>query len=178
MSVKSFKTSGVGVDLAPKGLVLINTTSFSAVSSVSLPNNTFTSTYDDYFLMIASTGSGSGTDMRMRMRASGTDETGSNYARQRFHCFSTSGDSSRSTAQTSMDFGSTVSSKNNTIMTLFKPKAAENTTFISSSANNLVTPEFLLYSGGLNNSTSYDSATVLVSSGTFTGVITVFGYAK
>jgi hypothetical protein len=152
------------------------TVTFTGASSVSL-NGVFTSTYDDYFLTIASSG-GSAVDMRMRLRAAGVDESSSNYARQRFNCFSTSGDSERSTAQTSVDFGSAVSSKSNIILTLFKPKVAETTTFISTCTINVSSPQFLLYSGGLNNSTSYDSLTIFPASGTITGTVSVYGYKK
>jgi hypothetical protein len=75
MSVKSFKTSGVGVDLAPQGLVLINTTSFSAVASFSLAANTFSATYDNYRIVFNKLTSPGNAFIYLRLRAAGTDNT-------------------------------------------------------------------------------------------------------
>ena len=58
------------------GLTLINTTSFSAVSSQSF-NDVFSTTYD-YYKVIAS-GTVSSTRPAFRLRVSGADATGSNY---------------------------------------------------------------------------------------------------
>ena len=60
MSVKSFKTSGIKVDLAPQGLVLLNTTSFSAVSSQSI-NDVFSATYTNYKIVLDTDASDSDT---------------------------------------------------------------------------------------------------------------------
>jgi hypothetical protein len=57
------------------GLVLINTTSFSAVSSVNLPANIFTSAFNHYRLMINFGYSGAGTT-RLRFRSGTSDNTG------------------------------------------------------------------------------------------------------
>jgi hypothetical protein len=77
MSVKSFKTSGIKVDLAPQGLVLLNTTSFSAVSSQSV-NDVFSATYNSYKIIMNFTPSHTNPanqDMGLRLRVSGTDST-------------------------------------------------------------------------------------------------------
>lgn len=60
-------------------LVLINTTTFSGVTSVSI-DNIFSSTYNNY-KVLASFESFSGTDnvFNMRLRTSGSDNTTSNY---------------------------------------------------------------------------------------------------
>ena len=80
MSVKSFKTSGVGVDLAPKGLVLINTTSFSGVASQVIPT-VFSATYDFYKIFLNVVGSSAG-NLDLRMRNGVTDETANSYHSQ------------------------------------------------------------------------------------------------
>lgn len=73
----------VGGTAATPGLSYITGTTFSGVSGFSLPNNTFSSTYDHYRVIIAidSTASMSGTTLnfRVRMRASGTDNSSANY---------------------------------------------------------------------------------------------------
>ena len=60
-------------------MVFITGASFSAVSSVSLPTNTFTSTYDIYKIFFQFSAASSTSVIQLRMRNSGTDITSSNY---------------------------------------------------------------------------------------------------
>ena len=71
--------SAATVTGAPQGLVHINTTTFSAVSSVSV-NNCFTSAYENYLILGNVIGT-AGTSIAARLRASGTDAT-TNYGDQ------------------------------------------------------------------------------------------------
>ena len=61
------------------GLVYLTGASFSAVSSVSLPNSTFTSTYRNYRIVLQISNVASTTASTIRLRASGSDNTTSNY---------------------------------------------------------------------------------------------------
>jgi hypothetical protein len=76
------KTSGTDLDVewgtASSGLTLINTTSFSGVSSVSAPANTFTATYDNYKIVAYIKGTVD-TSGNFRFRSAGADNTTSNY---------------------------------------------------------------------------------------------------
>ncbi len=58
-------------------LVLVNTTSFTSQSSINI-NNCFSSSYENYKIMILATSSTT-SQFTMRLRASGTDSSGSNY---------------------------------------------------------------------------------------------------
>lgn len=60
------------------GLVLLNTTSFSGVSSQSI-NNVFSSTYRNYKI-VHNCPAGSGSYLNLRLRASGTDESSLLYS--------------------------------------------------------------------------------------------------
>jgi hypothetical protein len=75
------------------GLTYITGTTFSAVSGFSLPDSTFSSTYDNYRVIIAinSTASMTGTTLnfRIRMRASGSDNSSSNYYNARVVYYTT-----------------------------------------------------------------------------------------
>lgn len=61
------------------GLKYITGASFSAVTSVSLPNNTFTSTYRNYRVIFDLTGASTTTAITMRVRVSGADKSDANY---------------------------------------------------------------------------------------------------
>jgi len=65
------------------GMVLLNTTSFSAVTSQSF-NNVFSATYDNYRILYNIATTNAADTLSLRMRASGTDNTGAtNYRTSR-----------------------------------------------------------------------------------------------
>ena len=70
-----YETAAAG----PPGLVYVTGASFTTQTSVSLPNNTFTSAYRNYKLILQITAVTSDADFTMRFRASGTDDSTSNY---------------------------------------------------------------------------------------------------
>ena len=61
------------------GLAWINTTAFTTVTSVSLPDNTFSASYRNYKIILEIGAVTSDADFTMRLRASGSDNTTSNY---------------------------------------------------------------------------------------------------
>ena len=61
------------------GIILLNTTSFSAVTSVSLPASTFTTTYDRYLIKGNLSCSNATVDINGRLRTAGTDNSGTIY---------------------------------------------------------------------------------------------------
>ena len=70
--------SWVSVGTTP-GLTLINTTTFTTATSVSLPTNTFSATYQNYQISLQMTALTSNADFTVRLRASGTDNSTGNY---------------------------------------------------------------------------------------------------
>jgi hypothetical protein len=63
----------------PPGLVFIYSSSFSAVSSVSMPAGTFTTTYSDYQVLIELTDASANATIGIRVNNAGSARTGSNY---------------------------------------------------------------------------------------------------
>jgi len=61
------------------GLVFINNTAFTTATSVSLPTNTFTSTYTNYRVIFTLTASTSTGNITGRVRTSGTDNSSGQY---------------------------------------------------------------------------------------------------
>jgi hypothetical protein len=168
------------------GMVLLNTTSFSAVSSVSLAASTFTATYDNYRIVFNHDSSGGAVGLNMRMRAAGTDNTSANYvfasgsATQAGTFVGGSvGTGALDTSWTLLPISGTYSST--TIMDVFLPfSSAYQTNFASTS---FYFDSLSNYRAGLNNgstsvTTSYDSLTLYVASGTMTGAYSVYGYNK
>ena len=165
-------TLGVYTAASP-GLIKLNTTTFSAVSSVSLPANTFTSTYNSYLINFDVTQSTS-LSLNYRLRASGTDASGSNYNNYS-NFVSTVWNSGGNIANDTS--GRVVGAFDTFIvgtMKIYDPATAVPTKF-SIDGNGI--ERFWFASGGNHTlSTAYDSITFLTSTGTITGSINAYAF--
>jgi hypothetical protein len=161
------------------GLTLINTTSFSAVSSVSLATDTFTSTYDNYKILFQSETSGTNAT-NVRFRTSGSDNTTSNYNMQRITADHTSLSGFEQNAQNIANIGSNNGGATAIcfIMDIFRPKLATPTQARIEVINGLDS-RVEIYNAYFTASTAFDSISfILNSAGTFTGTYSVYGYNK
>lgn len=170
---------------APPGLVYLTGASFTSVTSVSLPTNTFTSTYRNYKLFVDFTSSSANLTITCRMRSSGTDHA-TNYAQfaEYTNSAGTAADISVSGATswtlgyiaTGSDFGL----KAQWSFDLISPQVATTTRMggiggCSGSAFN--TDLHGTFAGQVNLSNSFDSLSFIASTGNFTGIYRVYGYA-
>lgn len=166
------------------GLVLINTTSFTGVSSVSLPASTFSATYDNYRVVMNVDSSAASVGFNVRMRAAGTDNTSSNYIWVRYG--QTQGGYSGPVAGGSLVTAIGITAISGTYTTsslldfLMPFNSSYNTNiqfaggYFDSTSNYLAQSGF----GFTSVTTSYDSATFYPDSGTISGVVSVYGLAK
>ena len=159
------------------GLVLLNTTTFSAVASASLPTGTFTTTYDNYYLSIKFTPS-TGINATIRFRTSGTDNTSATYKYIMKNFSSASADEtyvSRSGTSTELvrDTGTSQFSYEGVIR---NPMLAVQTYMNLTGTTNV--GNSYLNSTSFDSTTLFDSLTLLASTGNITGSITVYGYKK
>jgi len=161
------------------GMVLLNTTSFSGVSGVSFAANTFTSTYNNYRIIFSKLIASANADTYMRLRAAGSDNTTSNYN------FAYVGNRSNNTTfnngaagQSTFNIGSTRSVEYGGFsMDLYSPQTTQMTGFNSQWNGGETSNYNFGVTGGLfAATTSFDSATFYLSSGTWTGTYSVFGY--
>ena len=160
---------------ATAGLTLINTTSFSSASAVSLPENTFSATYDNYRIIYTMTTSG-GQDLGGRMRLAGSDNsTASSYVRQRLYVFTSTVQAQAATANSWATFGTTSGSNiSHAIIELFNPFLASQTGFTLTTGGGA---DHMNSKGYHNQSVSYDSFT-LICTANMTGTYSVYGYNK
>lgn len=152
----------------------IATQSFSAVSSFSV-NNCFTSTYDNYRIVVNNTHSTEGP-LLMRLRASGTDASTAYYSKliySRYDGTSVFGDAVR----------------NNSDNLWVGAGALARGLIIDINGPAIAAATFLEIVGGDNNAgsagggrhataTAYDGFTLYVTAGTITGTVSVYGLAK
>jgi hypothetical protein len=178
-------STATGLKWANPGMTLISTTSFSAVGTASLPTSTFTSTYDNYRLIVKISATTSDAVLYMKMRASGTDSSASYYYALLGYSSNPSTENKSGGNVTTgiflqdLDTGSSAK-PTWSIIDLFVPQQALATLMnIQSVANTQTgTPAASVGMGYHALSTAYDSITLVPSAGNISGSIVVYGYNK
>jgi hypothetical protein len=169
---------------AGAGLNLISTTTLSTVSSQSV-NSVFTSTYTNYLVILSTTAtSAAGASITMKLRASGTDSS-STYGAFLMG-LNSAGTTTNNTSSTTSWYlteshSSTTAGFNYAMVNLLNPNLANATLFnVQSLGLTTATGNYLSTTGsGVHDTASaYDGFTIIRSSGTLTGAISVYGYSK
>jgi hypothetical protein len=173
-----------GLKWTNPGMTLLSTTTFSAVASVSLPDNTFSSTYDNYRIIFNTTAIVTGDYVYLRMRSSGSDDTGSNYsyaANGRSGAADVTSENSTGTTSQRMAYTDLATGVKNIVLDVYLPNKTNRTTWnYFASWEDSGSPNLYLYQVGggvMRTATQYDSLSFF-KSGTFTGTITAYGYNK
>jgi hypothetical protein len=166
------------------GMVLLNTTSFSGVTSISLPASTFSATYDNYKIIIdLESVSGTTPTMSARFRVGGVNTTASAYkAGGRLTYQNGSPTSFNDQDAAFIALGQTQTGQGNFVaytMELIAPFATKKTQYFVGGANNDPTQVYGFYkSGSYDATTSFDSLSLIASTGNIEGIITAYGYNK
>jgi hypothetical protein len=159
------------------GMVLLNTTSFSAVSSQSI-NDVFSTTYDDYRIIIVASSATAGTDLTLRVRVSGSDLSTGTYTYNRIIGDGGTLNSARSSAQTSIRCGNTtLSEETSYIIDVVNPFLTKRTVFTINNSNQGGGAAQDMTAAVVTNATSYTGFTILAGNN-FTGRLSVYGYNK
>lgn len=164
-----------------QGLTLLNTTSFSGVSSQSI-NDVFSATYENYRIHFANLTNTSSGDIRLRWRVSGADNTTTNY---RYAGIQNGTDSTSTgigaTGQTSIRIGYFTTGRRNflTGIDVLTPFASNmtgtfNSAFDESSPNAFSTITTSVFAAD----TSFTGFTIFPASGNISGSVSVYGYNK
>jgi len=165
------------------GLTLINTTSFSGVGSQSV-NDVFSTTYLNYKIIVTLDTDANINDALFRLRVSGSDNTSANYTWVRGNTNQAGnfyGTSSGGSNGTSFNIAHISGGRSSSfIMELNSPFATDDTNFhCLQGAFEDLTNYLYGFSGGVTSvTTSYTGFTLFLGSGTMTGSLSVYGYAK
>jgi hypothetical protein len=157
------------------GMVLLNTTSFSAVASQSV-NDVFSATYENYVILFNATHA-TGGDVNIRLRVSSADAS-TNYTNQRLFGNATTVTTSLNNTTTSwpINIGGG-SSRKISRLEVFGPFLTQSTAALNQFGDNGAG-----YVGintlGHTDSTSYTGFTLIASAGTLTGNVSVYGFNK
>jgi len=158
------------------GLVKINTTSISAVSSISLPAATFNATYQNYHIIFQCDTTLACT-FTMRLRVGGVDNSSAVYDFHADYLDTVFNNSSSNASQTSCTLGVTSASGSNNFsfnMNLYNPFATKYTQ--GQLIGNISNRRLALTSFYFDTATSFDAVTIIASAGTITGRVSVYGY--
>jgi len=167
---------------ATAGLVLLNTTSFTGQSSVSIGSDAaplFTSTYKNYRIVVSGEGSAATpVGLNIRMRANTTDNTTGNYFY--WQVFKPPGalNSDYGTGSSGFALGAVSGAlRMHSIVDIQYPQVLDYTTITASSIGiGASSSEFNTMAGYKNETTQFNGMTLFCSSGTITGEVSIYGY--
>lgn len=166
------------------GLVYLTGASFTTQTSVSLPNDTFTSTYRNYKVIFQITAVTSDADFTMRLRAAGTDDSNAQYDYALFGVDNGGGSGANGAAlQTSWLFSEQDSATVRYTLNLdiLAPQLTTPTYYngFHNYLNKAGTSWVARMGAGIfRSTTSFDSLTFISSvASSITGVYRVYGYA-
>ena len=167
------------------GMVLLNTTSFSGVTSQSI-NDVFSATYRAYKIVFNLTAGLSDADVTLRLRVAGSDASGSNYAwgAQGYNITGAAASPFGNASDTSMFFGQTDAGTNAAILSIaqdvINPFNTVATTFIGNAfIPNTGGALFAINLGARHSlTTSYTGFSIISSqANSLTGSVSVYGYS-
>jgi hypothetical protein len=159
------------------GLVLLNTTTFSAVTSVSI-DNVFTSTYQNYEIRLNVTGKSATGAIFLRYRASGTDNSASSYTYATIYIRPTGTSAADAALNTTATvIGTSFAAYNvSSIVQVFNPQLAANTDETHQSWSGDASSFFSYQGGGtFSNTNVFDGFTIYPASGNITGTVRIYG---
>lgn len=170
-------SSAMGPSALLPGLVLLSSSSFSAVSEVNI-DSVFSSTYDQYLLKFEEDDSDTAGETRLQWRSSGSNNSTTNYSHQN-NAFTTSTTSVRVTS------GGTNSLVTQNVgangwrwsMNVFDPNNTADTVF--DVTGNVRTGSLAFLGGGaFQTTTSFTGVRIYRTAGTFTGFYAMYGFRK
>jgi hypothetical protein len=177
MAIKTASGSRLSGSL-PTGLVLLNTTSFSGVSSQSI-NDVFSATYNNYLIVIDDIirNTGSALDIYLRLRVSGTDSTTGYYYAQGYSLFAsdTAGTGRVNNGGQFTAAGCSSTQRGFSMIWLQNPFLAKQTGYQSIQTRH----DAGAYSAGYNSATtSYTGFSIVPDSNNLTGTVSTYGFNK
>lgn len=146
--------------------------SFSGLTSLSL-DGVFSSTYDNYMVVLRGTGSGSFN--QVRLRSAGADATGTDYVNQALSASGTTVAGARSTLSLFRFSVFEGTLRGGVTGFFYGPALAQPTAMRCVTVRDTSSAMIEDNAGTHSLSTSYDGFTIYPASGTFTGAIAVYG---
>jgi hypothetical protein len=159
------------------GLVHIETRTLTATSLENF-NDVFSSTYDNYRILIRIIASTS-TNTQIRLRVGGVDNsTANSYVTQNLLANSTTVSASRNTDTSGQLMGVETNLLTLGLIDISQPFLASPTGWYTLNMLPISNASLRNWAGTHNQTISYDGFTIFPASGNITGQISIYGYAK
>ena len=154
---------------------------FSLASSVSL-NGVFSSTYQNYMVVMNISARSTSNYIQLRWRVGGTDNTTAEYDSQALRAITTTVSAAGPLNATFCDYITSSTNETTTSVGTMSNVFQNTAEAYWQNQNNVGVPNGPGYiemsCGGFNATTSFDGVTFLASSGTFSGLIMIYGMAN
>jgi hypothetical protein len=156
-------------------LILLNTTDFSAATSISV-DNVFSALYRNYKILLnVDSSTSANIQIRMRMRVAGADDTNTNYFFGNTFVGSLTslalGSTNASNGQAFALYNSHQTYGGNGEINVFNPFLSRSTSFTSAGNG----AYFMSAGGNMNTTNSYTGFTLIPDAGNITGSLRVYG---
>jgi hypothetical protein len=154
---------------------------FALASSVSL-NGVFSSTYQNYMVVMNISARSTSNYIRLRWRVAGVDDTSATYDSQAIRAITTTVTAAGPNDATSCDYITSSTNETTTSVGTMSNVFQNTAEAYWQNQSNVGVPNGPGYiemsCGGINASTSFDGVTFLTTAGTFSGLIMVYGMAN
>jgi hypothetical protein len=176
--LKLLVPTSVAVGSGTGTVATTGTVTFTGASSVSL-NDVFSTTYDNYKIVLSGLISTSAQEINLRLRVSGSDNsTASSYVKNQINGNDTSVTGIRTTSNL-ISFGAfDTTLVNSQTIEICNPFLASATGFISLTNRSTSGAISHLGTGTHNQTTSYTGFTIFPAANNLTGTVSVYGYKK
>lgn len=187
MPIPNGYVSGQVIQAVPTGInsafVFLTGASFSAVSSVSAPTSTFTTSYKNFKVILQITAVSTLTSVQLRFRASGTDDANNIYRQTSAQITSGGGSTGQLGDRTTFGVADVTNLAGGFGYASFDINDMASATVIKSvngltSFNNGTNHIGGNFVGQLSTGKAFDSITFLTSTGTMTGNYRIYGYTE
>ena len=173
--VAGLNQDGVWSGTAEPGLVLLNTTSFSGVSSQSL-SNVLSSTYTFYRLVVnCEIAVGAAVNLHLKFRENVTDKSADYYGAGRSNQFNaTQADFNLQNNSAQLQIQSLTTSRGGATIDIYRPDATQGAIF--GMAYTRPNDAWVSFAGRNSGMTNFTGLTILPASSTITGSVSLYGY--
>ena len=176
-TVSPYKVKWATPATTASGLTLINTTTFSSVTSVSI-DSLFSSTYDNYQIVFTTTSTSGGADIRMKLRSGGADNSSNDYVTSASYMQSGALTNIGGTTTTGWFIVSNGSAIMTSIINLSNPNLASSTKSGVFSTMGGTNDRYTFGGFYKQNATQFTGLSVATGAATMTGQISIYGLAK
>ena len=159
------------------GSTLINTTTFSAVTSISI-DSLFSSTYDNYQIVFTTTTTSAGADIKMKLRSGGTDNSSNDYFTQVSYLQSGGLTNLSGTSTTGFFIAAATNILTTSIINLSNPNLATSTKSGVFSTMGGTNQRYTFGGFYKQNATAFTGLSMITDAPTMTGQISIYGLAK